>query len=128
MKGDDEVAEILFISLIQLIQHPGAYHLKQVRVIGYVSLEFEGKAIYINKEDYENAITKNAIWLDIELTGEVRKNDKHCVLIEGTFDKDKLGHLKMYSGTIEDIKRIEIWHGDKKTGTDESRSTLGPCT
>ncbi len=108
------MAEIMFISLIQLIQHPETYHQKQVRVIGFASLKFEGKAIYVNKEDYDKAITKNGIWLDVELTDEVRKNHEHYVLVEGTFDKDRLGHLKLYSGTIKNIKRLELWQsGDK---------------
>ena len=98
------------------------YHLKQVRVIGFAALEFEGKALYINKQDYESAITKNAIWLDVELTDAVRKNDKKYVLVEGTFDKDKLGHLKMYSGTLKSIKRLETWEtGKKPPDADPSR-------
>ena len=113
------VAEILFISLIRLIQNPETYHLKQVRVIGFASLEFEGKAIYINKDDYENAVTKNAIWLDVELTDAVKKNHGKYVLVEGVFDKDKQGHLKMYSGTIKAIKRLEAWQtGDKPPAAD----------
>lgn len=108
------MAEITFISLIHLIQHPGMYYQRQVRVIGFASLEFEGKALYVSREDYENAITKNAVWLDIELTENVRKNHKKYVLVEGVFDQDNLGHLKLFSGTITNIKRIELWEsGDK---------------
>ena len=105
---------ILFISLLRLIQSPDEYHLATVRVIGFATLEFEGKALYINREDYENAITKNAIWLDVELTESVRKLDKKYVLVEGLFDKDKLGHLRMYSGTIKNIGRLEEWKGDPR--------------
>ncbi len=108
------MAEIAFISLIHLIQHPDKYHRREVRVIGYASLEFEGKALYISREDYENAITKNAVWLDIELTENVRKYNKKHVLVEGVFDQDNLGHLKLFSGSIANIKRIELWEsGDK---------------
>lgn len=105
---------ILFISLIQLIQHPDTYHQKQVRVIGYASLEFESKALYVSREDYEHAITKNAVWLDVQLTAEVKKLHKHYVLVEGIFDKDQLGHLKMYSGTIKNVGRIERWENKEK--------------
>jgi hypothetical protein len=108
------MAEITFISLIHLIQHPEMYHQRQVRVIGFASLEFEGKALYVSREDYENAITKNAVWLDIELTENVRKNHKKYVLVEGVFDQGNLGHLKLFSGSITNIKRIELWEsGDK---------------
>jgi hypothetical protein len=106
--------EIIFISLIQLIQHPDKYHQNQVRVVGFASLEFEGKALYVSREDYENAITKNAVWLDIELTENVRKNHQKYVLVEGVFDKDNLGHLKLFSGTIKNIERIELWESGNK--------------
>ena len=103
------MAEILFISLIHLIQHPDLYHQKNVRVIGYASLKFEGKAIYVSREDYQNGITKNAIWLDVELTDEIRKYHQMYLLAEGVFDKDNLGHLQMYSGTLRNVNRLERW-------------------
>jgi hypothetical protein len=103
------MAEILFISLIHLIQHPDLYNEKNVRVIGYASLKFEAKAIYVSKEDYDNAITKNAIWLDVELTESVRTLHETYVLAEGVFDKDNLGHLRLYSGTIKSVSRLERW-------------------
>jgi hypothetical protein len=103
------MAEIIFISLIHLIQHPDKYHQKQIRVVGFASLEFEGKALYISREDYEKAITKNAVWLDIELTENIKKNHKKYVIVEGIFDQDNLGHLKLFSGCIKNIERIELW-------------------
>jgi len=107
-----KMAEILFISLIHLIQHPDLYDQKEVRVIGYASLKFEGKAIYISKEDYENAITKNAIWLDVELTDALRKLHETYVLAEGIFDKDNLGHLRLYSGALKNVSRLERWQSE----------------
>jgi hypothetical protein len=107
---------ILFISLIHLIQHPETYHEKPVRVIGFASLKFEGKALYVSREDYEKAITKNAVWLDIELTEDVKKLHGKYVLVEGVFDKDNLGHLKLFSGSIKNIGRIELWNGKDKSG------------
>lgn len=108
------MSEINFISLIYLIQHPEIYHQKPVRVIAFASLEFEGKALYISREDYEMAITKNAVWIDIELTEDVRKNHKKYVIVEGIFDQDNLGHLKLFSGTIKNIKRLELWESSDK--------------
>jgi hypothetical protein len=106
--------EIAFISLIHLIQHPDVYQHKHIRVIGFASFEFEGKALYISREDYEKAITKNAVWLDIELTEGVKRNHKKYVLVEGVFDGNNLGHLKLFSGTITHIERLDLWAGDDK--------------
>ena len=105
------MAEIMFISLIHLIQHPDIYNQKQVRVIGFASLDFEGKAIYVSKADYENAITKNSLWLDIELTENIKKCHKKYILVEGVFDQSNLGHLKLFSGAIGHIERLEPWEG-----------------
>lgn len=106
------MAEILFISLIHLIQHPDFYDQKHVRVIGFASFGFESTAIYVSKEDYDHAITKNAIWLDVQLTDFLMKYHQKYVLVEGVFDKNRLGHLKMYSGTLTYVNRLELWQAD----------------
>ena len=46
--------------------------------------------------------------------------DNHYVLIEGTFDSTHTGHMGLNSGSIKDIKRIELWDAPVKgsvTGT-----------
>jgi len=103
------MSEIHFISLIKLIQTPEIFNSKEIRVIGFAGIEFEHKAIYVSIEDYDNAITKNAIWIDIELNDKTKSLNKKYVLIEGVFDLTNLGHLKMFSGTITNIERIEEW-------------------
>jgi hypothetical protein len=87
------MSTVIMISLIHLIQHPEVYHEKHVRFVAFASIQFERKALYISAEDYRAAITKNAIWLDIPVTEET----------------GKLGHLKLYSGTLEQVSRIELW-------------------
>lgn len=101
--------DIQFISLIQLIQHPDKYHDKMVRVIGVAKLGFEAKAVYVSTEDKDKAVTKNALWLDVEITDDYKKLTGKHVLVEGIFNKDSLGHLKLYSGTITKVKRLEEW-------------------
>jgi hypothetical protein len=86
-------------------------------VVGFASLEFEGKALYVSREDYEKAITKNAVWLDIELSENVKKNHKKYVLVEGIFDQDNLGHLKLFSGCIKNIERLELWESGETPRT-----------
>jgi hypothetical protein len=109
------MAEILFVSLIHLIQHPELYAEKPVRVIGYASLEFEGKALYIHEEDYRNSVTKNGIWLEVPLNDATRKLHERFVLVEGVFDPSAHGHLGMYSGTLKDVTRLELWSDPRAT-------------
>jgi hypothetical protein len=104
---------ILFISLINLIQHPDVYHDEKVRMVALATIAFEGKALYINKDDLENGVSKNAIWLEIPIDDTTKAFDRRYVIVEGTFNKNKLGHLGMYSGTLQTVTRIELWKDDK---------------
>jgi hypothetical protein len=51
-------------SLIALIARPELYDGKVVRVIGFVRFEFEGNALYLSRLDYENAVSRNGLWID----------------------------------------------------------------
>jgi hypothetical protein len=100
------------VSLVSLIANPEAYDGKKVRFIGYLYLEFEGDAIYLHREDFENCISKNALWIrkpdDMPLEQWQDLTDQY-VLCEGTFRSDWLGHMAMNSGTIDEVKRLEPW-------------------
>ncbi len=113
MRKGVQMSAIEFISLIRLIQVPEQYHGKQVRVVGYAVVEFERKALYISADDARNALTKNAVWLNFPLTDANRKLSGKYVLVEGTFDKDNKGHLKLYSGSLKDVTRFELWSEGK---------------
>ena len=108
------MTDIAFIALIYLIQHPDEYHMKNVRLIGPASIEFEHKALYFSSDDQKHAVTKNAIWLDIDLSDVTKEFDGKYILVEGVFDKDNLGHLKMFSGSLKKINRIEVWSKDEE--------------
>ena len=100
-------------SLITLIANPEKYNNQHVRVIGYLNLEFEGNGLYLHKEDYERAIEKNGLWIDMPRDSLNSPDIKRCklnyVLIEGTFDSEDKGHKGMWSGSLKDIKRLEVW-------------------
>lgn len=99
------------VSIVQVIANPKAYHGKFVRVIGFVSVRFEGTAVYLHEEDYKRSISKNGLWLDLN-DGKPKREDmefhEKYVLIEGTFDANMKGHRGAYSGAIKNIKRMEI--------------------
>jgi hypothetical protein len=104
-------AEPLNVSLVQLIASPKDYDGKIVRVIGFVRLEFEGNAIYLHQEDYKHSISKNGLWIDVTEDMQKRKAelDRKYVLIEGTFDTKRTGHMGMWSGSIQNITRCQAW-------------------
>jgi hypothetical protein len=102
-------------SLITLIARPEDFDSKRVRVIGYVHFEFEGNGLYVSEDDYEHAITRNGVWIDPPAgfesdSGPTRRqpNDRY-VVVEGTFSAQDLGHMGMWSGAIQHVKRLEAW-------------------
>lgn len=98
-----------FISLITVIQSPDKFDGKAIRVVGLCTFEFEGKAMWVSGEALEQAITKNAVWLDFPLTDELRAENRKVMIVEGVFSGQRKGHLGLYSGSIEKISRIERW-------------------
>jgi hypothetical protein len=103
----------MITSLVKLIATPEKFHNKSVTVIGYINVEFEGNGLYIHKEDFENGLYSNGLW--INLTEKQEKEidslflNKKYVLIEGTFDKTGNGHLGLWSGEIKEITSIVSW-------------------
>jgi hypothetical protein len=110
----------LSISLLQLIATPDAFDGKYVRVQGFVCIEHEGTAVYLHREDAEHMLTKNGLWLAAndatpDDSKEAQVKDRYA-LIEGRFTAKKQGHMGLWSGSVEDITRMESWeiHEAKK--------------
>lgn len=98
-------------SIINLIATPEKYDKRVVRIKGFLNLEFEGNAIYLNKEDYTLGIDKNAIWIDtnsaIDSAHYYNCNHQY-VIIEGTFIMNNKGHNDSYSGAITKVARVDL--------------------
>jgi hypothetical protein len=105
----DQYPESYTISIIQLIANPEKYDGKRVRFIGYLILEFEGDAIYLHKEDYENSIVKNGLWVDVDRANNWGTYNKKYVIIDAVFDAGNKGHMGMWSGGLKDIRSIGPW-------------------
>jgi hypothetical protein len=104
-------AEPIEVSLITLIATPADFDGKQVRVKGFARVEFEGNAIYLHRDDYLHGITKNGLWLDLEMSSSKSASsaNKRYVLIEGVFSMKEQGHFGMWSGSIKHVTRIQPW-------------------
>ncbi|MEZ5405709.1 MAG: hypothetical protein R3F23_05875 [Verrucomicrobiia bacterium] len=104
------------VTLLQILAQPEKYHEKEVQIIGYLHLEFEGNGLYLHKEDFDNSILGNMIW--INSTKEMIKNldklnDKY-VIIRGLFDAKNHGHMGLFSGALSEITRCEVWSDPRK--------------
>ena len=109
IQSDLRASDDYYVSLIRLIANPEKYENRKIQVIGFLNLQFEGNAIYINESDFETGSTKNAIWVAIpdSIKTRMEKYNEQTVLLEGTFDMIHLGHGQNYGGTIRKITRID---------------------
>ncbi|HEX8068651.1 MAG TPA: hypothetical protein VF546_01785 [Pyrinomonadaceae bacterium] len=101
----------LSVSLVQLIADPARYHGRLVRVVGFVSIRFEGKAVYLHEDDYRQRIAKNGLWLDLPGTksgGEYAQYHERYALVEGVFDATLKGHGGAFSGALRRVRRMQV--------------------
>ncbi|MGI8769974.1 MAG: hypothetical protein ACR2JE_00910 [Acidobacteriaceae bacterium] len=100
------------VSILQLIANPQAYDGKRVRLIGFLRLEFEGNALYLHREDFEHAISNDALWVDPprDMTKEQRQSvNNQYVICEATFRASGHGHMGLFSGELAEVTRLEFW-------------------
>ena len=104
--------EACSISLIALIANPEKYVGKEIQVIGFATLEFEGNAVYLSKEAADMGNNASAVWLDLEGLNVLNpeKLNRNHVFVAGTFDAENRGHMGMFAGTIKSIFRLEQVH------------------
>lgn len=115
-------AEPTDVSIVQLIASPEKFDGKLIRVIGFLRLEFEGDALYLHREDYENGIMEDALWVDVnsEMTEQAKALNMKYVPLEGIFSSSDHGHMGMFQGTITKIRRAQFWSDEaqaKRRGT-----------
>ena len=102
--GDDQECPKYKVSIIQLLANPELYDGKQVVVHGFVHLEFEGRGLYIRKQDHEEHLTHNGLWVGkLNPEARVRNCQDNYVTVIGMFRAKKYGHRGAWSGALEDI-------------------------
>jgi hypothetical protein len=100
-------------SLVELIARPELYDGRRVRVIGFINFEFEGDALFLSSEDWKHGVVTNSLWVEPPPgfesdSGPARKqHNRRYVIIEGTFNARKRGHLGLGSGAIEHVTRLD---------------------
>ena len=98
------------ISLVALLANPAAFDGKAVRVEGFVTLEFEGSAIYLDREAYAAGLRRNAVWVDGP--GSSAREARHSpapryAAVDGVFHADAHGHMGAFSGELSEVGVIQ---------------------
>ena len=103
------------MSLIELIARSESFDGQRVRVIGFVNFEFEGNGLYVSREDWNESITRNGIWIDPPVGFESdsaparRQPNQRYVIVEAIFHRQPSGHMGMWSGSLDHVTRLEPW-------------------
>jgi hypothetical protein len=103
--GKDGTCALYAVSLTELVSVPDKFHGKQVQVIGYVSLEFEGNAVCPSKDTVNS---RECLFLDVDGLRDPGFR-KGYAIVEGRFDGESRGHLGCCSGALEQITRLQRW-------------------
>ena len=106
------------VSMIQLIATPERFDNKQVSVIGFLNLEFEGDALWPSKGDYDANVIRNAIRFDVPstLSADKRKQvNGRYVIVVAKFKANEHGHMELFAGTLTDIVRVDAWRSRDET-------------
>ena len=99
------------VSLIALIATPDRYHGKQVTVSGFMYLQRERNALYVTKSDFQHALFKNAIYLQIsnEAFERIYPLNGCYVEVRGRFDGKNTGHVGAFSGELAVRQVVSVW-------------------
>ena len=103
----DDVQHALPASIVTLLAQPASNIAKRVQVAGFLVLDFEGEALYLHKEDYQEGLTRNAIRM--ALTPEQMKQYQNLagsyVSIEASFIKRRNSE-DIFTSSLFDVKEI----------------------
>lgn len=115
-----------YVALSELIANPDVYHGQLLRVVAYITVDFE----YMTAcPDENNTDINNCLWLDIgdgpvnteqdyeryqSLLRIWNRFNRETVDIHGTFDKNERGHFSMWPGSLVGITEVsgnkESWN------------------
>lgn len=99
------------VSIVQIIANPDRYEGKRVRIIGYLQFGEEERAIFLHREDSDQMIAANGIW--INLPDDLRppladRLNKHYVHCEGLFSAKSHGHMGAFPGELSDVRWLSL--------------------
>lgn len=94
---------------VDLLKTPEKYDGKVVSITGYVTIEFEGNALYIDSKSQKFASYEKGVWLEIAKTPfEIKKYNGSKVLVKGIFKLSNKGHMGLWRGALEKVSKVEL--------------------
>jgi hypothetical protein len=110
-----EEKSALPVSIYQLIANPEKYNGKEIYVVGFMHMEFEGDVLYAHREDWAHTLIQNGIAFDVpksSYSSWIKINNSY-VIAQGTFSATERGHLALRAGSLTNITKLVKWRGPK---------------
>ena len=97
------------VSLQSLLADPNRYASVPVRTQGWCRIEFEGNAIYLDRQSFENRRGNKAIWLNLgwPVSEDIKALNGQYVTVEGRFDGNQKGHEASFMGSLNDVRNLK---------------------
>ena len=87
------------VSMVQLIANPRHFDGKRVLVAGFLTRGFESTALWLNKDDANMGISKNAVYVGGPSSDACPSGA--YVQVQGIFDAKFTGHLGAFAGYVK---------------------------
>ena len=97
------------VPMISVLNEPQKFNAVRLRLRGICRIEFEGNALYLGRQSFNDRHAEQAIWLNLgwPVKPDVQRLDGQEVIVEGTFDAADKGHLGAFAGSLTDIQALK---------------------
>lgn len=98
------------VPMISVLNDPQKFNAVRLRLRGICRIEFEGNALYLSRQSFNDRHAEQAIWLNLgwPVKPDVQRLDGQEVIIEGTFDGAGKGHWGAFAGSLKDIQALKV--------------------
>lgn len=111
LTGLAHAAEVAVVPMSELIADPQRFEGQRVRVVGFLRLQFDRNALYMTRDDFNNAVVEHALWLDLknsQLRSSSKLNNGH-VTVEGVFGPADKIHVGKWAGALKEVSSLRMW-------------------
>jgi len=107
VKDTDDAPHASPVSIVTLLAEADSQKTKRVQVEGFLVLDFEGERLYLHKEDYEDGLFMNSIYLALspEQKMQYKALDKSYVNVEASFH-GRRNTEDIFSGSLFNVREI----------------------
>jgi hypothetical protein len=100
------------IPINEILASPDEYELTHIQIVGYLNLDWEADAVYINKTDLKKHRYEKGLWIHLNQFKfpQSASLNKHYVIIDAVFDANDHGHNNLWGGALKSITSVKLYH------------------